>query len=70
MGCTSEKERRFNVEEHYRNKGLPLPDGKEFENNFEKEAFMTINLLRLEPKIFISHIRDIKSNTFPYSIHA
>lgn len=61
MGCTQEKQSRFNVEQEYRNRDLPMPDSKEYENNFEKEAFMTINLLRVDPKLFIPQVKDIKS---------
>lgn len=54
MGCSGAKPQRFNVEQEYKNRELPIPDGKEYENNFEKEVFMTINLLRKEPKFFIA----------------
>jgi hypothetical protein len=53
MGCSSDKEGRVNVEELYRTKGLPMPEALEYENNFEKEAYMAINLIRNEPAIFI-----------------
>ena len=61
MGCASDKEARVNVEELYRTKGLPMPEALEYENNFEKEAYMTINLIRNEPKIFIAQIKEVKS---------
>ena len=43
-----------------------MPDAKEYENNFEKEAYMTINLIRVDPKMFVPHIKDIRSRTFIY----
>jgi hypothetical protein len=53
MGCSSDKEMRINIEEEYIKKGLPIPDVLDYENNFEKEAYMTINLIRNDPKMFI-----------------
>ena len=61
MGCTSDKT-KFNVEEEYRNRGLPMPDPSSFENNFEKESYMSINLIRLEPKLFIPMVKEVRSN--------
>lgn len=60
MGCSQDKS-KFNVEEAYRNQGLPMPDPKMFENNFEKEAFMSINLIRHDPKVFIPMVKQVKS---------
>lgn len=61
MGCSANKEGRPNIEQMYRNKNLPIPEGTDYENNFEKEAFMTINLLRNDPKAFINDVRAAKS---------
>ena len=61
MGCSSNKEQRLNVEDMYKQKNLPMPEQSQYENNFEKEAFMTINLLRSDPKLFIPQIREVKS---------
>ena len=60
MGCESSKPNTFNIEEEYRKKNLPMPDSAMFEDEFEKEAFMTINVLRTDPKMLISHIKTIK----------
>lgn len=60
MGCENTKPDTFNIEEEYRRKNLPMPDTTMFENEFEKEAFMTINLLRTDPKILIAHVKTIK----------
>ena len=62
MGCSSDKESRINVEEVYRTKGLPMPEALEYENNFEKESYMSINLIRNEPKLFIVQIKEVKGN--------
>ena len=61
MGCSATKSgSSYNVEHEYKAKKLPMPDGTEYENEFEKEAFMMINLMRHEPKHFIAHIKEMK----------
>jgi hypothetical protein len=60
MGCKSGKPDTFNIETEYRNKNIPMPDGSQFENEFEREAFMTINLLRVDPKLLIPQIKEVK----------
>ena len=42
-----------------------MPDHSLFENNFEKEAYMSINLIRLEPKLFIPMVKEVKSKLHP-----
>ena len=32
MGCSANKPTRFNVEEEYKSKNLPVPEGDVFEN--------------------------------------
>ena len=41
-------------------KKLPVPEPSMYENEFEKEAFMTINLIRNCPKEFIPFVKEIK----------
>ncbi len=53
MGCKSSKPDTFNIETEYRQLNLPAPDSKAFENEFEKEAFMTVNVLRANPKLLL-----------------
>ena len=53
MGCKSTKPEQFYLETEYKNRNLPILDPKEIENEFEKEAYMIINLLRADPKILI-----------------
>ena len=38
---------------------LPQPFSADYQNNFEKEVFMAINMLRNNPKSFIPHIQRI-----------
>lgn len=61
MGCTSDKQVRFDIHTMYKDKNLPMPQPSEYENDFEKEAFMAINLLRQDPKAFIAELRKVKS---------
>ena len=60
MGCKSTKPDGFNIETEYRNKNLPMPDKSLFQSEFEIEAFMTINILRADPRILIHHIKEVK----------
>ena len=39
MGCAADKDARVNIDQIYRQKNLPYPEGYEFENEFEREAF-------------------------------
>ena len=60
MGCENSKKPTFIVEQEYKMKKLPVPDPSMYENEFEKEAFMTINLIRNCPKEFIPFVKEIK----------
>ena len=64
MGCGASKPDTFNIEEEFRKCNLPMPEPKIFENEFEKEAWMTVNVLRSNPKILINHIKEVKSKYF------
>ena len=61
MGCKAAKPDAFNIEEEFRKINMPMPDAKTFENEFEKEAWMTVNVLRSNPKVLINHIKEVKS---------
>ena len=64
MGCSSTKPPAFNVDQEYKNQKLAVPEATEYENDFEKEAFMTLNLLRHDPKLFIPHVKEMKGISF------
>ena len=60
MGCTSGKAKAYKIDEEYaKNNNLPLPETSLYENEFEKEAYMTVNLFRANPKEFIPIIREV-----------
>ena len=40
----------------YTSLGLNQPFSSDYENNFEKEVFMTINILRNNPRSFVPHV--------------
>jgi len=61
MGCSQQRPVSFNVDHEYRNAKLPVPESTEYENDFEKEAYMMINLIRHEPKKFVTSVREMKS---------
>ena len=60
MGCESSKQLAYNVEQEYKMNKLPMPECRLFENQFEKEAFMAINLIRNSPKSFVQFVKEIK----------
>jgi hypothetical protein len=61
MGCGSSKPQSFSIEDEYRKANWPMPEAKIFENEFEKEAWLTVNVLRSNPKVLINHIKEVKS---------
>ena len=63
MGCQAAKPDVFSIEEEFRKINMPMPEAKTFENEFEKEAWMTVNVLRSNPKILINHIKEVKSKS-------
>lgn len=64
MGCTSSTEPKKTIQYSYAEKNLPMPDPSEYENEFEKVAYMTINLIRHDPKTFIPKVMEVKSKLF------
>ena len=59
MGCKQDKPAQGTLLEQYHEAGLPQPWSSDFENNFEKEIYMGINLCRHDPKRFVPHIRQV-----------
>jgi hypothetical protein len=51
----------YNVMEEYKKSGLPTLQPSEYESDFELQAFMSLNIIRNDPKAFIKHIEAIKS---------
>ena len=51
MGCSSNKpDQGFDLQAEYAKKNLPAPEQGTFENEFEKEAYLVVNLIRADPK--------------------
>lgn len=63
MGCSESRPPTFNVIHEYTQVKLTVPNNTEYENDFEKEAFMMINLIRHEPKKFVTHVKLMKSKS-------
>ena len=61
MGCKSSRPDTFNIETEFRAKNLIMPEATKFESEFEREAFMAINLFRYDPRSLIPQIKTIKS---------
>ena len=62
MGCGSSKEGTQDaktIQVRYQEAGLTQPFSDDYENNFEKEVFMAINLLRHSPRSFIPHVQRV-----------
>ena len=51
MGCKSSSHEDLNIEEHYRRLNLPKLDASLYQNEFEKEAFITLALIRADPAL-------------------
>ena len=60
MGCKQASPKAYNIEEEYKHANLAVPDKTEYENEFEREAFMMINLLRHNPKNFVVQVKQMK----------
>ena len=58
---TSRKPEGFSIEEEFIKSSWPMPDAKVFENEFEKEAWLTVNVLRSNPKVLIPQLKEVKS---------
>jgi hypothetical protein len=65
MGCnSSHASHGFDLIQEYQKHNLPMPDPKIYQNDFEKEAYMAINLIRQDPKGMSLHIKDFKKHKF------
>ena len=63
MGCkTSTNLGEEGIEEHYLRLKLPTIDGKIYQNQFEREAFITISLLRADPGSMVKHVNRFKKH--------
>ena len=61
MGCKNTKEAGPNgtLLEQYHQTGLPQPWAGDYENDFEKQIYMAVNLVRHDPKRFIPAVREV-----------
>ena len=57
MGC-SESQQESTIGEEYARQNLIQPTYSEYENEFEKQLFMAINLCRSNPKSFITAVKE------------
>ena len=56
MGC-GESTPEPTIHDQYVAAHLPQPFSADYENEFEKQLFMAINLCRYDPKSFISAVK-------------
>lgn len=60
MGCSNEKPGpQGTLLEQYHAANLPQPWSGEYENDFEKQIYMAINLCRHDAKRFVPHVRKV-----------
>ena len=65
MGCQqSHNTGGFQLQLEYDRLKLTMPEATIYQNEFEKEVFMTINIIRAEPKAMIPYVRSLKSHKF------
>ena len=61
MGCNpstlASKTLIPNMENRYRDARLPYPDVQNYKNDFEREFFMLVNMLRDNPNSFVPFIK-------------
>ena len=60
MGCTKSQEApQGTLLEQYCAANLRQPDSGDYENEFEKQIYMAINLCRFDPKRMVPHVRKV-----------
>ena len=63
MGCNSSHELPpLEFYDNYKRHNLPEADIKILQNEFEKEAFMTINMIRADPKSMVKYVKQYKKH--------
>jgi len=59
MGCTQTKEAKVDTRPlaiRYAAANLNQPFSTDYQNNFEKEIFYAVNMLRVNPRSFVPHV--------------
>ena len=62
--CSNKTESSFNLYDTFKNTGMQEPWAKQYENNFEKDYYMAVNVFRAYPSKFISIVRELRQQ-FP-----
>ena len=63
MGCSnSSQDNQASLLEQYVGTGMPQPSANEYENDFEKQIYMGINMCRFNPKSLVPHVRAVYKN--------
>ena len=60
MGCSNSKADNFELYDEVQQAGLSQPWSNQYENQFEKDLFMAMNLFRYVPSKWIGFVRDVK----------
>ena len=59
MGCSSSDPAKPTVGEEYAKLNMMQPQFSDYENDFEKQLFFAINLLRNQPKNFVTSVKEV-----------
>ena len=59
MGCSSSDPAQPTLGEEYAKLNMVQPQFSDYENDFEKQCFFAINLLRHQPKSFITSVKEV-----------
>ena len=60
MGGCSSSHGGYNVKEQYQQSGMQEPWSNQYDNEFEKEFFMAVNLFRTNPAKLVTFVKDLK----------
>ena len=67
MGCNASKEGSFDLYDAFKKSGMSEPWSGQYENQFEKDFFMALNLFRFSPgkcSVFIKDLRTLMPQEF------
>jgi hypothetical protein len=56
-----EESKDIKLVQEYEKRGLPKVDGTMVQNEFEKQCFMTINIIRTDPPYMSKHLKSLQS---------
>ena len=58
MGCGASKQTEFNLSEEFKTTGMMQPWSEQYENEFEKQVYMAVNIFRSNPPRWVPIIKE------------